>query len=105
MAYNEITAIVDMLALKRVRQSLHKINVPGISVFKISGYGKHKNFFKSGLMQQHNCVRVIASEDETDHVVQTIMDAAHTGMEGDGIVTVKPISRFYSIYDKKRIDK
>ncbi|VAW02020.1 hypothetical protein MNBD_ALPHA06-1897 [hydrothermal vent metagenome] len=103
MTYNEITAIVDLLAIKRVRQSLRAINIPGITVFRVKGYGKHKNFFRRGLMQQHSCLSVIASEQQTDHIVQTILDAAHTGLEGDGIVSVKPLSRFYSIYDKKQI--
>jgi nitrogen regulatory protein PII len=104
MTYNEITATVDVLAMKRVRRALKHIGVPGVSVFQVRGYGDHKNFYRRGWMQQHSCVRVIAEEEETDHIVQTIMDAAHTGMEGDGIIAINPLSRFYNIREKKRLD-
>lgn len=105
MIYNEITATVDVLAMKKVRLSLQKIGVPGISVFQVRGYGERKNFFRRGWMQQSNCVRVFAPEDQTDRIVNAIMDAAHSGMEGDGIIAVNPLSRFYNIRDKKRIDQ
>ncbi len=105
MAFNEITATVDVLAMKIVRRELRKINVPGMTVFAVKGYGEHKNPFRRDLLQRHSVVRVIAPEDQTDHIVETIMDAAHSGMEGDGIITVSPLSSFYSIRDKKRLDE
>jgi len=104
MAYNEIIATVDVLAMKKVRRELRKIHVPGMTVSAVKGYGEHKNAFRRDLLQRHSVVRVIATDDQTDNIVQTIMDAAHSGMEGDGIITVTPVAQFYNIRDKKLID-
>jgi nitrogen regulatory protein PII len=104
MRYNEITATIDVLALKKVRRQLQKIGVPGMTIFRVRGYGERKNFYRRGWMQQHNCVRIMVPEDQTDKVIDTILEAAHAGMEGDGIIAVNALSRFYSIRDKKRLD-
>jgi len=104
MKYDEITATIDVLAVKAVRRALQDANVPGISIFQIRGYGKRKNFFRRGWMQQYTCVRVIVPQDQTSRIVEAIMDAAHGDLEGDGIITVNPLSRFYNIRTKKRLD-
>lgn len=104
MQYDEITATIAVLAMKRVRKALQQANVPGISIFQIRGYGKHKNFFRRGWMQQYTCVRVIVPQEQTKSIVDTIMDAAHGNMEDDGIITITPLSGFYNIRNKKRID-
>ncbi|MBL4618171.1 MAG: P-II family nitrogen regulator [Robiginitomaculum sp.] len=104
MKYNEITAVIDVLAMKRVRKKLREINVPGITVFQVQGYGAQKNFFRRDMMQQHSCLRIIAPKDETDHIVQTIIDTAHADLKGDGIVSVSQLDAYYSIRDKKRLD-
>ena len=104
MKYDEIIATVDVLAMKKVRRALQQANVPGISIFQIRGYGKRKNFFKRGWMQQYTCIRVIVPRQQTEQIVQAIMDAAHGDMEGDGIIAVNPLTGFYNIRNKKRID-
>ncbi len=104
MIYNEITATVDVMVVKQVRRKLQQIGVQGITIFRVRGYGKHKNYFRRGWMQQHFCIRVIAPEDETDKIVDAIMKSAHAGMEGDGIIAVNPLSGFYNIRDEKRLD-
>jgi len=104
MKYDEVTATVDVLAMKHVRSALQAANVPGISMFQIKGYGKRKNFFRRGWMQQYTCIRVIVPQEKTNQVVQAIMDAAHGDMEGDGIIAVNPLTGFYNIRNKKRLD-
>lgn len=105
MKHDEITATINIQALKRVRRHLQKINVPGVSVFKVRGYGAHKNFFKRGWMQQNACIRIIAPENHTERIVKALKDAAYSGLSSDGIITVNSLKSFHHIRGEEKADQ
>lgn len=102
--YRKITAIIQVERLEAVEKSLQAIAVPGISVTKVKGYGEYANFFSSDWTCEHARIEIFVHETQTEKIVSTIMDSAHTGISGDGIVVVLPVESIFRIKTKKSIE-
>ncbi len=102
MRFRKITAIIRPERLAAVEDCLKKHNVPGVSVARVKGFGEHPNFFESDWMCQNVRVEVFIGTRQVDEVARAIMDAAHTGLDGDGIVAVLPVEAIYHIRTKEK---
>ncbi len=102
MKFRKVTAIIRPERLEAVEESLKKLVVPGISVAKVKGFGEHMNFFKPDWLCQHVRIEVFIDVARADKVATAIMDAAHTGEDGDGIVAVLPVESVYHIHTKEK---
>ena len=103
MKYKKITAIIQTIALGEVNKRLKEIGVKGMSAFNVMDYGEHAApyTFDPDKMIQHIKIEICARESEVNKIVNAIMDAAHTGMPGDGMVTVLPAERVWRICTKQ----
>lgn len=97
MAISKITAFIQSNALQSVEQCLLELEVPGFSCFEVKGRGGYSNFFSSDGMSSHTCVELFISERRAREVAEAIMDVAHTGNIGDGIITIEKIDALYKI--------
>ena len=102
MKFRKVTAIIRPERLEAVEECLKRLNVPGISVTKVKGFGEYENFYKPDWLCQNVRVEVFTSTIQADEVSQHIMDAAHTGLEGDGIVAILPVETLYHIRNKEK---
>ncbi len=97
MSFKKITAIVRLDVLEKVEKALKEIGVPGVSVSQIKGYGEYSDFYAKDWMVTNARVELFIDTESVETAVQAIMQAAHTGLEGDGIVTVTPVEKIYHI--------
>jgi nitrogen regulatory protein P-II 1 len=103
MKFRRVTAIIRPDMLGRVEEALQALGVPGVSVSKVKGYGEYADFYTQDWMLTHVRVEVFTAQHHADEVVRGIMDAAHTGMEGDGIVAVSPVESVYRIRTRQKM--
>ncbi len=104
MNFCKVTAIIRPGRLEKVEEGLKQLNVPGISVTKVKGFGEHANFFEKDWLCQNLQVEVFVDAGQAEEIVKSILDAAHTGIEGDGIVAVSPVESVYQIRTKQKCD-
>lgn len=97
MAWKKVVAIIRTDKLGEVEERLKKIQVRGISVTRGKGYGEYANFFTPDWSVTHARLEIYCKASRTDEIAGAIMDAAHTGLAGDGIVAVIPVERLYRI--------
>jgi nitrogen regulatory protein P-II 1 len=103
MAFKKITAIFRCENLEQVETALEEIGVPGMSVSNVEGYGEYANFFKMPPVVQHARIEIFAEEEKIDLIAKTIMDGAHTGITGDGLIAVSPVEHLYKIKSQEEI--
>ena len=103
MKFYAITATLNTLALEAVERALQNIGVPGITVTETKGYGVYKNFYQRDWFETHARIQIYADRSRVDEIVHTIMEAASTGCEDDGVIAVSPISRLFRIGDKTEL--
>jgi len=104
MNYLKVTAIVNRAALDPVEQALRRLGSGGVSVTPVRGFGEYADFYERDWMTHHLKVEVFTTEDGAQAVARTIMDAAHTGQEDDGIVAILPVLELYRIRTKSLLE-
>lgn len=102
MDFCKVTAIVRPECLEKVEQALKESGVPGVSVTKVKGYGEYSDFYAPDWMCSYVRVEVFIGRHRAEKIAEAIMDAAHTGMMGDGIVAVLPVESVYHIRSREK---
>ena len=64
---------------------------------KVKGYGEYANFYSKDWMVNNVRIEIFIDEARADAIANAIMEAAHVGIEGDGIVAVLPVEKLYRI--------
>ena len=64
---------------------------------KVKGYGEYRNFVSSDWVGEEVRIEVFTRKHKAASVVQAIIDGAHTGMPGDGVVAVLPVDELYLV--------
>ena len=100
MELRKIVAIVRNEVLDRVEAQLGDMRVYGLSVTRVEGVGEYVNFFNSHRLVTHSRLEIFTEESRVEAITTAIMEIAHTGMEGDGIVAVLPVLDLYRIRTK-----
>ncbi len=100
MDYCKVTAIIRSRSLEDVEQALERIGVPGITISRVKGYGEYVDYFRRDLMVTHFRVEVFIESARAEEIAGIIMETAHTGYAGDGIVAVIPVAALYRIRTK-----
>jgi len=102
MNFRKVTAILRPERLEPVEECLKRLNVPGVSVTRVKGFGEYANFYEADWMCTHVRVEVFVGANQADEIARAIMDAAHTGVQGDGIVAVLPVESVYHIRTREK---
>lgn len=102
MEFRKVTAIIQPHTLEKVERALRALHVPGVSVTKVKGFGEYADFYTSDWMVTHVRVEVFVGEGRAEEIASAIMNAAHTGIEGDGIVAILPVETVYHIRTKRK---
>jgi len=93
----KVTAIVRTSVLETVERRLQELRVPGMTVTRVKGYGEYQDFFTPDHLVEHAQIEVFLGRDRADDTARAIVEAARTGMPGDGIVAVLPVESVYQI--------
>ncbi|WP_455219423.1 P-II family nitrogen regulator [Kaarinaea lacus] len=104
MAINYIVAVVRESQVKSIVAKLYEHNVPGVTVSPVKGYGEHISMSKDSLDESVR-VEVFVAEKHAQPVANIIMQAAHTGMEGDGIVAILPVNEMHLVRDYSKLSE
>ncbi len=99
--FSNVIAIVRLTDLEKVEKSLRQAEVRGITVTRVKGYGEYKNFFSPDWKVGHARIEIFTARAE--EVAETIMNAAHSGSAGDGVVAIVPIAKLYRIRDRSEV--
>ena len=102
MTFAKITAIVRPEALEPIEKQLQSLGVPGMSASRVRGYGDYADYYKDDWMVTHVRIEVFVAESRAEQLAESLMAAAHTGLEGDGLVAISPVSHIYHVRTKAR---
>jgi nitrogen regulatory protein P-II 1 len=85
-------------ALDAVKEALQAIGIVGMNVFEVRGHGRQGGIELSWRGTSYHMdllpkmqVNIILSDHNVEKAVETIIQAARTGKEGDGLIFVVPV--------------
>ena len=97
MDIKAIIAIIRRDKLQDVEQRLRDIGVERINVSKVKGYGEYHDFFARSWMVEEVRVEIFTRNHKVETIIAAIMEGAHTGLPGDGIVAVMPVEKLFLV--------
>ena len=99
-----ITAIIKPFKLDEVRQALSEINVQGMTVTEVKGFGRQKGHTELYRGAEYVVdflpkIKIEAAVDDAivDQVIDAIQGAARTGKIGDGKIFVADLNQVIRI--------
>lgn len=88
-----ITAIVRPEKLDSIREGLEAYGVQGLTVSAASGYGRQRGYTEVYRGAEYSVdllpklrVEVLATDDQTDDILDVLITTSNTGRAGDGKV-------------------
>ena len=94
----QVTAIIKPFKLDEVREALAEVNVTGLTVTEVKGFGRQKGHTEIYRGSEYTVdflpkikIEVILADSQIASAVEAIVKAAKTGKIGDGKVFVSPI--------------
>ena len=95
-----ITAIIKPFKLDDVRDALHDINIHGMTVTEVKGYGRQKGHTEMYRGAEYVVdflpklkIEIAVASEVVDAATEVIINAAQTGKIGDGKIFVTNIEQ------------
>ena len=95
-----VVAIIKPSRLEEVRQALNSLDVHGMTVTEVKGYGRqkgHSEIYRGTEYAVHFLpklkIEIAVSSEMAEKAVEAISSAAKTGQIGDGKIFVYPIEQ------------
>ncbi len=95
-----VTAIVRTTCLEGIVKSLEDAGIKSMTISQIKGVGEQVQLFKPYTI--HSRIEIIVPDEKAEEVTNVIMENAHTGLAGDGIIAVYPIDHMIKIRTKEK---
>ena len=99
-----VTAIIKPFKLDDVRAALSDIGVQGVTVTEVKGFGRQRGHTELYRGAEYVVdflpklkLEVACSADQTEAIVEAIMDSAGTGKIGDGKIFVSDLEQVVRI--------
>ena len=100
----KIEAIIKPFKLDDVREALADINVTGMTVTEVKGFGRQKGHTELYRGAEYMVdflpkvkLDIVVADDQVDRCVEAIMKTAQTGRIGDGKIFVMELEEVYRI--------
>ncbi len=97
-----VWAVIRENRLREVQKALQKEGFTGATVVHVSGMGEEDSHPPLTLFP-HIKMEIITSDNLAEKAVETIMNAAWTGLPGDGGIAILPVEKVWKIRHKERL--
>jgi len=102
MQFCKLTAIIQTDRCDDVEKKLTELGITAFTITKVKGVGEYRNHFEGEGLSEHTRIEIYLPESRADGVAEGIMEAAHTGAMGDGIVAISPVRDVYRIRTREK---
>ncbi|PCI28377.1 MAG: transcriptional regulator [SAR324 cluster bacterium] len=105
----QLTAIIKPFKLDEVKDALATLNIHGMTVTEVKGFGKQKGHTElyRGAEYQVDFVpkikiEIVIEQKQVEAAIEAIIQAAQTGRIGDGKIFISPIEESIRIRTNER---
>lgn len=105
----KIEAIIKPFKLDEVKDALQEIDIQGITVTEVKGYGRQKGHTELYRGAEYIVdfvpkikLEIVIEDERVERVIETIVQTAHTGKIGDGKIFVLPVEDAIRIRTQER---
>lgn len=97
-----VTAVVRTTSLERIVKSLENTGLKGMTISEVKGIGEQVEAFRPYAI--HKKIEMIVPDEKVEDVTNIILEYAHTGLAGDGLISVCPADYMIKIRTKEKFE-
>ena len=102
-----VRGIVREDKVNEIIQALDRIGAPGITITEVNGRGANAQMgtwpgLPYPVLRSMCAIEVIAADEAAEEIARAVVDAAHTGHQGDGHVFVMALDDAYAVRTRWR---
>ena len=97
MWYSKVVMILNISDYGLLSDEIKKLNIPGISVSKVEGYGDYFNEFNANGFSESMKIEIYTSSEKAEFIATSFSDIANKMTEGGGVVAIEPVSRLFNV--------
>lgn len=90
--FNKVVMILNISDFGLIAGEVNSLNIPGITVSKVEGYGSYINEFSDYGLCESLKVEVYTNAEEAQRIADIFSEMAKRMTEGGGIVAIEPVS-------------
>jgi nitrogen regulatory protein P-II 1 len=94
----KVEAIIREEKLVDVKEALAEIGITGLNVVEVKGRGRQKGISLQWRASTYTVdmlpklkMNIVVNDEDVDKVVDTVVNSAKTGKEGDGMIFIMPV--------------
>jgi nitrogen regulatory protein P-II 1 len=99
MKFIKINIFIPILSLPKVEEELKKINVPGVTISKVKGYGEKMNFFSKDWLETHARIEIFCDEKDKKIICEALKKGVGSPELSDGFIAILPVESMCSLSD------
>jgi nitrogen regulatory protein P-II 1 len=105
MEFVKVTAIIRDEMVENVEIALKKAGVWGFTLAKVHGVGEfEKKFSTFNTPSTHFELEIFIEGNRAEQIAGVILDAAHSGTVGDGLIAISPVHKMFRIRSKSLVE-
>ena len=97
-----LTAIVRTDSLEGIVKSFLDKGIRGMTITQVKGIGEQMQLLNPYTI--HSRIEIFLPDDSATEAANMILEHAHTGGAGDGLIAVSPVERMMKIRTKEKVE-
>jgi nitrogen regulatory protein PII len=97
MNYCKVVAILTITDFCLISTSIQKLDVPGVTVSMVKGFGDYINEFHEFGFSDNMKVEVYTSAEQAEVVADALSKLANEMTEGGGVVAIEPVNKLLNV--------
>jgi len=97
MWYSKVVMILNISDYELISDDINKLNVPGISVSNVKGFGDYVNEFNSQGLSESLKIEIYTGTEQAETIAIVLSELANTMTEGGGVVAIEPVSKLINV--------
>jgi nitrogen regulatory protein P-II 1 len=102
MWFSKVFMIINITDYELISDEINKLNVPGITISHVQGFGDYLNQYSPQGLCNSLKVEIYTSSEQADGIASTLSKLAINMTEGGGVVAIEPVSKLLNV---KKIDE
>lgn len=101
MKYSKVTGIFNMTDYRLISDDLMALDIPGVSVSRVEGFGDYVNEFAEFGFSENMKIEIYTTTTQAREIARVLAKRGNEMTEGGGVIAIEPLSELLNV---KKID-
>jgi len=97
MWFSKVVMIINITDYELISEEINKLNIPGITVNNVQGFGDYLNEYSPQNLCDSLKVEIYTSAEQANSIATTLSMLAEAMTEGGGVVAIEPVTKLYNV--------